>query len=277
MGEQELGALEAVGQLLRDRPGRHPRAGEPDERVRLGHVDVADSRERGEHPARRRIGQDGQERHAGRAQALERGHGLGQLHERERALLHPRATRGADDDERRAGGERVLRGAGDLLADDGAHRATHEPEVHDAQRRGGAAERSGPPDRGIAHPRRGLGGDETIRIGLLVHEPEPVHRLEAGVVLLPGPGVEQQVEPRRGRQAEVVAARRADAERLVELLVEQHRFARRALGPQVGRVDVAAGAERRQLDRHQTGLVRATARAARAIGPAAGRLRRQAT
>ena len=34
------------------------------------------------------------------AQALERGEGLGQLHQGERALLHPRAARRADDDER---------------------------------------------------------------------------------------------------------------------------------------------------------------------------------
>ena len=92
------------------------------------------------------------------------------------------------------------------------------------------------------------------------------------------PVVEEQLEPGRGRQPEVVAARRADAQRLVELLVEQHLLAGRALRPEVRRVDVAAGAERRQLDRHQTGLVRATGAARR--GPS-GRPRagssRQAT
>ena len=66
-------------------------------------------------------------------QALQRGHRLGQLHERQRALLHPGATRRADDDERDPRGQGVLGGAGDLLADDRAHRAAHEPEVHDAQ------------------------------------------------------------------------------------------------------------------------------------------------
>ncbi len=91
------------------------------------------------------------------------------------------------------------------------------------------------------------------------------------------PGSTSWLEPRRGRQAEMVAAGRADPHGLVELLVEDHRFAGRALGPQVGRVDVAPGAERRQLDRHQASLDRATARAARTIGPVAGRFRRQAT
>ena len=96
--EQELGALEARRQLLGDRAGRDARAGEADERVRLGDVDVAEGRERGEDAAGRRVGQDRQERHAAALQALERRQRLGQLHERERALLHPRAARGADHD-----------------------------------------------------------------------------------------------------------------------------------------------------------------------------------
>ena len=56
--EQELGALEARRQLLGDRPGRDARAGEPDQRVRLGDVDVAEDGERGEDAAGRRVGQD---------------------------------------------------------------------------------------------------------------------------------------------------------------------------------------------------------------------------
>ena len=98
--EQELGALEAVGQLPADRPGGDPRAGEADQRVRLGEVDVAERRERGEHAAGRRVGHDRDERHAGQPQALDRGHGLGQLHQGQRALLHPRAADGRHDDER---------------------------------------------------------------------------------------------------------------------------------------------------------------------------------
>src|SRR4051812_15476693 len=82
-------------------------------------------------------------------------------------------------------------------------------------------------------------------------------------------------------------ARGADAHDLVELLVEQHLLAGRALRPEVGRVSVAARAERRQLDRHQSSPDRAltrtrpvrAARTARAIGDALapGRVRRHAT
>ena len=91
--EQELRALEAVGQLAADRAGLDPRPGEADERVRLGQVDVAERGERGEHAAGRRVAHDRDERHAGHPQPLGGGHGLGQLHQGERALLHPGATR----------------------------------------------------------------------------------------------------------------------------------------------------------------------------------------
>ena len=84
-----------AGSSWRDRAGRHARAGEADERVRLGDVDVADRGERREHAAGRRVGQDEMNGTPAVAQALERGERLGQLHQRERALLHPRAARGA--------------------------------------------------------------------------------------------------------------------------------------------------------------------------------------
>ena len=268
--EQELRALEAGRQLLGDGAGGHARAGEPDQRVGFGDVDVADRRERGEHAAGRRVGQDRQERDAAGAQALERGEGLGQLHQGQRALLHPGAARRADHDERHAQVERRFGGAGHLLADDGAHRAAHEPEVHHADGDPPSADGAGPPDGRVAHPGRGLGRLEAVGVGLLVDEAEAIHRLEARVALGPRTRVEELGEPGRRRQPEMVAAVRADPHRLVELLVEQHRLARGALGPQIGRVDIAAGTERRQLDRHQMGLERATARAARAIGPAAG-------
>ena len=122
-------------------------------------------------------------------------------------------------------------------------------------------------------PVASLGGREPVRVGLLVDEPERVDRLQAGVTLGPRPVIEQMAEPRLGRQAEMVAAGRADPEVLVELLVEQHRRARRTLGPQVGRVDVATRAERRQLERHQT-RPRPGDRAdgtGHRVGPAAGR------
>ena len=57
--------------------------------------------------------------------------------------------------------------------------------------------RARPPDRRVAHPGRRLGGREPVRVGLLVDEPEPIDRLQAGVALRPRARVEQLVEPRR--------------------------------------------------------------------------------
>ena len=117
---------------------------------------------------------------------------------------------------------------------------------------GDAADGAGAPQRRVAHAGRRLGRRQAVRVALAVDEAERVHRLEAGVVLDPALVVEQLLEPGAGRQPEVVAAGRADPHRLVELLVEEHRLARRALRPEVGRVGVPACAERGQLDRHQS-------------------------
>jgi hypothetical protein len=89
------------------------------------------------------------------------------------------------------------------------------------------------PDRRVAQAGRELGGHEPVRIGLEIHEAERVDRLEVGVALHERAAVDQLLDPGLGRDAEVVAAMRADPQRLVELLVEEHLRAARALGPQV--------------------------------------------
>ena len=66
--EQELGALEARRQLLGDGPGRDARAGEPDQRVRLGDVDVADA-PRTRRRRRRSSGRSGPQRTGRRRRA----------------------------------------------------------------------------------------------------------------------------------------------------------------------------------------------------------------
>ena len=64
MLEQELGTLEALGQLLRDRARGHARAGEADERLGLGEIDIAERAERGEDATGGRVGHEADERHA---------------------------------------------------------------------------------------------------------------------------------------------------------------------------------------------------------------------
>ena len=76
-------------------------------------------------------------------------------------------------------GDRVLGGAGDLLADDRAHRAAHEPEVHDADRDRLALDGAGAAHRRVAQPRLRLGRGDALRVRLLVDEAERVDRLQA--------------------------------------------------------------------------------------------------
>ena len=98
--EQELAALEPFGQLLADGLLDHARTGETDERARLGDVQVAEHREARGHAARRRIGQDRQIRQPGAIEPRQRRADLRHLHQRERALHHPRAAGARHDDHR---------------------------------------------------------------------------------------------------------------------------------------------------------------------------------
>ena len=227
-------ALEARRQFLRDGAGLDPRAGEPDEGVRFGEVDVAEDGIRGEHPARRRVAHHRDVRNTARAESLERRAGLGQLHERERALLHASAAGRRDDDERQSLDEGLLGRAGDLLADDGAHRAAHEPEVHHAQRDAMPVDRRGATNRGVAHPGRQLCRREAVGIRLLVDEPESIDALETGVEFSKTAIVHEEVDPCLCRQSEMMITGGTHAIGLLELLVEEHLRAGRALRPEVG-------------------------------------------
>ena len=141
---QELGPLEALRQLVPGGAGRHARASEADEGIRFSQVDVTERRERGEDAARGGVGEDADVGHASQGQALHGGAGLDQLHEGQRALLHAGAAGGADGHQRHALFQRRLGGSGHLLADDRAHRAAHEGEVHDADGDALAADRPKP-------------------------------------------------------------------------------------------------------------------------------------
>src|SRR5258705_243021 len=121
--EQEFRPLEALGKRLANRLGDDPRSGEPDQRARLGKNDVAEHREARRDAAGGGIGKDGDVRQAAGAEPLEGGRGLGHLHQREDALLHPRAAGRRDDDDRQVLVDRELDRPRELFADDRAHAA----------------------------------------------------------------------------------------------------------------------------------------------------------
>ena len=116
-------------QLLADRVLDHARAGEADDGVGLGDMDVAQHGERGRDAAGRRIGQHDD---VGQARLLHLAHrdgGAGELHQRQDALLHARPARGGEDDQRRLARDGEVGRHHQPLAHRGAHRAAHEAEI----------------------------------------------------------------------------------------------------------------------------------------------------
>ena len=90
--EQELAALEAFGQRLAHGLLDDARAGEADQRARLGDVEVAEHRQARGHAARGRVGQHGDERQARLRHPRQHRTRLAHLQQREQAFLHARAA-----------------------------------------------------------------------------------------------------------------------------------------------------------------------------------------
>ena len=101
MLEQIFGALEALGQFLADGLLDHALAGEADQRVGLGQLDVAEHGVGGGHPAGGGIGQHDDVGQAGLLELGQRDGGARHLHQRQDPLLHPRATGGGEQHVRR--------------------------------------------------------------------------------------------------------------------------------------------------------------------------------
>jgi hypothetical protein len=96
---QELGALEAFGQLHAHGGLDHARAGEADQGLGLGNDDIADEGKAGGDATEGGIGQHRDVGQALLGQARERGIGLGHLHQAQQAFLHARTARGGEADE----------------------------------------------------------------------------------------------------------------------------------------------------------------------------------
>ena len=99
--QQVFGALEALGQLLAHGLLDHARAGEADQRAGLGDLDVAQHGEAGGDAAGGGVGQHDDERQTGVLDQARGDDRARHLHQADRALLHARATRGGEHDQRR--------------------------------------------------------------------------------------------------------------------------------------------------------------------------------
>ena len=230
--EQELAALESVGQLLPDGLLDDARAGESDQRLRLGDVEIAQHRKARGHAAGRGIGED---RDVGQPRAIEprqRRGDLRHLHQRQRAFHHARAARARHDQHRRAPLERQLDAAHDLLADHDAHRAADEAVFHRRHHRLDAVDAADADDHRVLLAGGFLRGGEPRLVRLGVGELQRIVRGQVRRQLFPPLIVEERFQPFGGAEAEVVRALAADVQVLDEILGVDDGVAFRTLHPQ---------------------------------------------
>ena len=234
--EQILGALKPVRQLFVDRLLDDPRAGKADDRAGLGERDVADHREGRRDAAGRRIGQHddvGQPRLLDHVGGDDRAR---HLHQRQHALLHARAARGRNDDQRRLLQDGELGGGEHGFAGGHAHRSAHERELESGDDRRHAAD---PPvrddDRVAAGAERRLPFLQPVGVAFAVAESQRIddrpRQFDPGKAAV----VEQHLEAPLGADAQMMAAIAADVKIGFELAIKQHLLAARAFVPEIVR------------------------------------------
>ena len=208
--DQELAALEALGQFLPDRLFDDARSGESDERLGLRDVQIAQHREARRHAAGRRIREDGQVGQAGAIEAAERRADLRHLHQRERALHHAGAAGARHDNERRA--HRSASSAPRVIFSPTTTPMLPPMKLYsiDAITDGHLIERAGADNDRVVQPGRLDAALESRPVRLGVGELEGIDRAQARVVLGPLAAVEQELQPFGRAHAEVVTALVAD-------------------------------------------------------------------
>ena len=219
--EQKLAALETNREFVANSASGDARATEADQCIRFGNVEVAECAERGDGAAGGWVGQHANEGAAARLQARDGGKGLWQLHQGVGPLLHAGAARCRDDHEGEAARGGEFGGAGNLLAHDRAHRATHKEEVHRHERDLDAANEGGAANGGVTLAGGGAGGGGTLGVPLGVGKDDRVERDQAGVGLNEGALIDQLRNALAGGHTEVMAACRADLEALLQGLLEE--------------------------------------------------------
>ena len=231
MFEEELGALEALGELLADGLLDDAGAGEAYESAGFGDVEVPEHGKAGGDAAGGGVGHDGDVGDFGVVESGEAGGDLGELHEGGDAFHHACATGCGDDDERVVGGEGAVHGPGDGFADDGAHAATDEAILHDREDDGVGADVADGVDDGVVEAGLALGFGETFFVGLEVGELEGIGGAEFEIDELVA-GFEQVIDAAAGVDAIVMSAAGTDFEIGCDLGLEDDLFAGGAADPE---------------------------------------------
>src|SRR3989441_3772785 len=246
--QQELGGLKTLGQLLANGLLDDARAGETDQRAGLGDVQITQHGVAGGHAAGGGVGEHGYVRHARLVQAGQRRRNLGELHQANRAFHHPRAARAGNNHQRQLLFHRQLDGPRHFLPYDRSHRPTDKAEFHRTANQRPAIQKPFGSDDGVAHAELLLRLFEARHIGLGVHKPERVGGSQVCVVLEP-PAVEQQLEPPRGAQLEVMLALGTYLPVVLQVFLPDDGAAGVALDPQTLGAHAALIGWRRLLDR----------------------------
>ena len=119
-----------------------------------------------------------------------------------------------------------------FLAHDRAHRTAQELEIHDAKPCPMIADLADSGDDGVL---KASGAHVLLELGLVgggTGEVEHIHARHVRIHLLERAGLDHRVDALAGADGEMMLAVAADLQVLIQLLVEHHRGALRALGPQ---------------------------------------------
>ena len=229
MLQHELCGLKArrkilVGGFLYD-----TRTGEADHAFGLRDVDIADGGEGGGHPSGGRMGENGDVGKLRLGKPRQRAAGLGHLHERKHALLHPCAGGCGDDDDPAFFSDGGFDGAGDFFADDRAHRAGEEFEIHDGDHRLVAADGDASGDNRVIES--GFFAEACGFFGVAV-EAKRIGGNQASIRLLEAVGIRKHVHALVGIHQEMVRTMRADLKVLLEFKHVDQGVAVRAFDPE---------------------------------------------
>jgi len=238
--EEELGALEAFGELLANGLLDDAGAGEADEGAGFGDVEVAEHGEAGGDAASGGVSHEGDVGDLFVVHFGEANGDLGELHEAGDAFHHAGAAGGRDDDEWDAGFERAIDGAGDGFAYNGTHRAADEAVLHDGEDNVLAVHLADGVDDGVVEAGFLLGLREAKFVGLEVGKLERVGGGEVEIDELVA-GVEEVFDAGAGVELEVAAAVHADLQVGFEIGLPERFAALATLDPKAFGADFVVG------------------------------------
>ena len=233
MLEQELAALEALGQRLAHRLLDHARTGEADQRARLGDVQIAEHRQARRHAARGRVGHHRDERQPLRAPGAPAPRWSSPSAS---ATAAPPACARRRVAEKHTSAQRCsMQWSTARLK----RSPTTEPIEPPRNWNSNAQATTGSPcslpastTSASRSPVALLRLRQAVLVALAVLELQRILRRHAGADLADRLRVEERAQPLARADAHVVAALGADVEIALELGAVQHRIAGRALDPQ---------------------------------------------